>query len=397
MHNDDDFEWFPPQVINHSNSGSKRRRKMSREDILKRKVQDATELSPEARDEALIKLDSSDVDKGCEWVESLLKIPFGKYCKLPVTHKSSDVSLKKFFRRTTETLDKAVHGMKTVKEEVLNYIAQFITSGSNTSPRVLGLCGSPGIGKTAIIRKGFAEALNRPLVSLSMGGIRDSNYFVGHDYTYVGSKCGIIVKNLMTLGCMNGIMFMDEVDKISNSHDGVEIQNLLLHITDPVQNHTFHDKYFAGIDIDLSNIVFVFSYNDESLIDPILRDRIYTIRVPDPSLEEKIQIGKHYLFKEIMDNINIPHENIDIHTDVFKYILTHYCRRHKGVRQLKKCIESLVLKINTAKFTSGTPINRYKCFKQNLKFPFVVTTSVVDELLEDMKDPTDLILSHMFM
>ena len=91
---------------------------------------------------------------------------------------------------------------------------------------------------------------------------------------------------------MNPIIFMDELDKISETPEGIEIQNLLIHLTDPVQNSTFQDKYFAGINIDLSKVIFIFSYNDENKVSPILKDRIYNIKVPIPSNNSKIIIGK---------------------------------------------------------------------------------------------------------
>ena len=385
---DDDMEeWLPPPPSN------KRRKRLTKEEILRSRVRDSR-MPRDWKEEAYSKLDSSDCDKGCEYVEALLKIPVGCYEKLPVTMKSTDVQIKKYFQRVEATLDAAVFGMKTVKDEVMNYIAQIISTNNRTKPRVLGLCGSPGIGKTAIIRKGFALALNRPLVSLSMGGVRDSNYFLGHDYTYVGSKPGILVQNLVQLGCMNGIMFMDEVDKISNTHDGNDIQNLLLHITDPVQNNTFHDKYFAGLDIDLSNIIFVFSYNDESLIDPILRDRIFTIKVPDPSFEDKVEIGMRYLLKELTDNIGLRTDDVVINSEVMGYILKHYCKRQKGVRQLKKCLETLLLKINTARFAGFA---RYKTFREGMKLPLKLTTEMVDELLADMREPLDKYVLSMYI
>jgi ATP-dependent Lon protease len=111
-----------------------------------------------------------------------------------------------------------------------------------------------------------------------MGGIRDSSTFVGFEYTYSGSRYGMLSQCLMDSEVMNPIIFMDELDKISLTNDGVDIQNLLIHITDPVQNMTYQDKYFSGVTVDLSKVIFVFAFNDVNLINPILKDmclRIY--------------------------------------------------------------------------------------------------------------------------
>ena len=338
---------------------------------------------------------SSDKDKILDWVENALKLPFGKHVKLPVNKNSSAKVLAKFFAKVNKTLDNAVHGMSSVKEEVLNYIAQFISTNSESMPRILGLCGSPGIGKTAIIRKGFAEALNRPMVCLSMGGVRDSSFFLGHDYTYIGSKYGCLAQSLIKLNCMNGIIFLDEIDKVSDTSEGHEIQNLLLHITDPMQNHAFQDKYFAGLDLDLSKIIFVFSYNHEKMIDPVLRDRIYTIKVPDPTLSEKIVIAQKYLLKDIEVNVGFKAGDIVITSEVVESIVRTYCKGQQGVRGLKKCLENLLLKVNTARYLQDD--KKYKCFQKKLEFPFTITQSVADELLVECKPAEDKYLSSMYI
>lgn len=376
MSDDDDGEWHEPKI--------KKRRKETRQDRLRDAIYESN-LPYDVQKEALSRLrNSSSDEKTFEWIDQLLKIPFNKFAKLPVNVKSNKIKIEKYFEKVSATLDKAVYGMKSVKDEVLNYIAQFISTESNTMPRVLGLCGSPGIGKTAIVRKGLAEALDRPIVCHSMGGIRDSSSFLGHDFTYQGSRCGILVQNLIKLGVMNGIMFFDEVDKISNTYDGVDIQNLLLHITDPVQNHTFNDKYFAGINIDLSRIIFVFSFNHLHLLDPILRDRIYIIKVPDPSTKEKVVIGQKYLLVEVLKNVGLQPTDIVLPEEIVQYILQRNCKNQKGVRELKKCIESLVLKINTSRFL-GKKV-AYKSLKDSsnkpLAFPITVTKQMVEELVD---------------
>lgn len=393
---EDDEEESEEEEYEVRRGGKKRRRKLEKHELLRIEVE-RSRMPKAWKAEALDMIDSgvsSDGHKAYEWVEKLLKLPVSKYAKLPVTIKSSDALIHKYFKKVEQILEEAVYGMKSVKEEIMNYIAQIISTNNRTKPRVLGLCGSPGIGKTAIIRRGLSEALCRPIVCMSMGGVKDSNYFVGHDYTYVGSKPGIMVQNLMKLDCMNGIMFLDEVDKVSSMSDGAEVQNLLMHITDPEQNHTFQDKYFSGIDIDLSQVVFVFSYNSEANIDPILRDRIYTIKVPDPSFEEKVVIGTRYLMKDLAKNIGLRDDDVVISNDVMSHILRQYCRRQKGVRQLKKCLESILLKLNTARFAGF--VGKYKMV-QDVKFPMKVSVEMVDEMLAEMKDPMEMYLLSMFI
>ena len=368
--------------------------KQTLKDKYKQRIE-SSKMPAAAKQEALNRLMMAKDEKSYEWLEQLLKIPFGVYTPLPVHQGSSKNSLKKYFNKVNKTLNEAVYGMTPAKEEVLNYIAQFISMSNNGMPRILGLCSSPGCGKTALIRRGFAKAINRPMHCLSMGGIRDSNYFLGHDFTYVGSRNGILVQALINMKCMNGIIYLDEIDKVSYSSDGLEIQALLLHITDPVQNHSFQDKYFAGIEIDLSKVVFIFSFNDESLIDPVLKDRIHIIHIKDPNMQEKMVIGKQYLLKEIACNVGLKLEDMIISDETVRYIIMHWCNKDKGVRGLKKCLESLLLKINTARYLPQK-LQKYKCF-QTFTTPFELTIQVVDELLKDMKPEEDKYLMTMYM
>ncbi len=339
-------------------------------------------------------IDLSDKTKQIEWIESILKIPWKKYAKLPVNKNNKNETIQTYFDFAVKTLNDSVYGMDTVKEEMINYIAQFISSDNNCMPRIIGLVGSPGVGKTRIIRSGLAKALSRPIKCISMGGLNDSSHFIGFDYTYSGSRYGLIAQTLIETGVMNPIIFMDELDKISNTNSGMEIQNLLIHLTDPVQNTTFQDKYFSGIHIDLSKVVFIFSYNDEKLISPILKDRIYTIRVPDPDMKAKVIIGKDFLTKEITPNIGLKLEDIVFTEDILRYIIKEYCEYDKGIRGLKKCMETLYLKINTARFMKEP---KYKSLK-DISFPLVLTEKIVKECINKEENETyDYIMRHMFM
>lgn len=331
----------------------------------------------------------SDGPKQIEWIETILKVPWEKYSKIKVTKESKLEDITSYFSVVKEDLDKHVYGMEKVKEEIINYVAQFISTEGKSMPRVLGLVGEPGTGKTRLLRYGLAPALGRPIKSISMGGIRDSSHFVGFDYTYSGSRHGMIVQSIIEAGVMNPIIFMDELDKISLGHDGLDVQNMLVHLTDPVQNNAFHDKYFAGIPFDLSKCVFVFSFNDEQLVNPILKDRLHIIRVPTPTLEEKTRIGKEYLTKEISPNIGCKEDDIIFPDDVVKYIINRHCSEDKGIRGLKKCMESIYLKINAARYV---PVTKYKSLK-SVTFPFTVTKEVIDECVEKQDDRSEYMKS----
>jgi ATP-dependent Lon protease len=385
---------FP--ILFGGGGGCNSKNKQNKQTQLKKRILESG-MTEKDKQYVLSRLENIDVEKekAVEWFESLLKIPFGKYADTPITSDHHIERIHKYFDDAYEKLDEAVYGMERVKEDIINYIAQFISTNNRSSPRVIGLHGSAGIGKTVIIRKGLSEVLNRPMKTISMGGIRDSSTFLGFDYTYSGSRYGMLSQCLMDAEVMNPIIFMDELDKISLTNDGMDIQNLLIHITDPVQNMTFQDKYFSGVTIDLSKVIFIFAFNDINLIHPILKDRINVINVPDPNLEAKIIIGKKYLVKEISPNIGFQEGNITFTDDIIRYIIRTYCNKDKGVRGLKKCIETIMLKINTARFLGSR--QKYKSLK-DLKLPFEVTEKVVKELLpEERNHKEEEILSHMYL
>jgi ATP-dependent Lon protease len=338
---------------------------------------------------------SADGSKQVEWFETVLKIPWAQYTGIPVNKGTEPAKLTEFFTKAATILDEAVYGMETVKEEITNYIAQVVSTDNRSMPRVIALCGSPGVGKTVLVRRGLAAALNRPMKCISMGGISDSSYFVGFDYCYVGSRVGLIATALMETKVMNPVIFMDELDKISNTHSGLEIQNLLVHLTDPVQNNNFADKYLSGLNIDLSRVLFVFSYNDEKAINPILKDRLHIIRVPDPTLDAKIIIGTKYLVNELAENIGFNKGDVIFSPEVMRVIIQTFCKNDKGVRNLKRCIETIMLKCNTARYLGDK--QKYKCFKGSPSLPINVTEEIARELLDSGKSDAEEWLSMMFM
>ena len=148
----------------------------------------------------------------------------------------------------------------------------------------IGFEGPPGTGKTSLAKKGIANCLkdtdgnSRPFAFIPIGGSSNGSVLEGHSYTYVGSTWGKIVDVLMETKCMNPIIYIDELDKISRTESGREIIGILTHLTDSSQNDEFFDKYFSGIKIDLSKVLFIFSYNNFNNIDPILADRIHRVQ-----------------------------------------------------------------------------------------------------------------------
>lgn len=256
--------------------------------------------------------------------------------------------INKYFGSVKQILDESVYGHDEAKKQVERIIGQWING--ETSGYCFGFEGPPGVGKTSIAKKGLSKCLQdedgtpRPFAFIAIGGSSNGSTLDGHNYTYVGSMWGKIVDVLMETKCMNPIIFIDEIDKVSRTESGREIISILTHLVDPTQNDTFQDKYFSGIDLDLSKALFIFSYNDVELMDRILLDRIHRIKFKHLSLEEKLTICNNYMLPEIYEKMGQV-GNIKIPDDVLTFIINHYtCEA--GVRKCKEILFEIIGEIN---------------------------------------------------
>jgi ATP-dependent Lon protease len=256
-----------------------------------------------------------------------------------ITDYMSDVKL---------TLDKAVHGHDKAKKQIERIIGQWINGEQDGY--CFGFEGPAGVGKTSLAKKGLSNCLkdgngsSRPFAMIQMGGDSNGSTLHGHNYTYVGSTWGSIVQILIDKKCMNPIIFIDEVDKISRTEHGKEIVGILIHLLDPAQNDCFQDKYFTGIDLDLSKALFILSYNDVDAIDKILLDRVHRIKFSSLTLEDKLVISKTHILPEVYKKMGL--EDVIIFNDaVLKFIIEEYTLE-SGVRKLKEILFEIVGEIN---------------------------------------------------
>ena len=253
-----------------------------------------------------------------------------------------------YIKNVRTVLDKSVYGHDPAKRHIERIIGQWI-SGDQKGYSI-GFEGPPGIGKTSLAKYGISKCLvddqgnSRPFAFIGIGGDANSSTIVGHNYTYVGSNWGKVVEILMDKQCMNPIIFFDELDKVSKTEQGREIIGILTHLIDSTQNAQFQDKFFSGIDLDLSKALFIFSYNDPDCIDKVLLDRIHRIKFKHLSIEEKLIIVNDYLLPELYINTNL-HNAITFSNDIIKYIINTYTYE-PGVRKLKDILFEIVGEIN---------------------------------------------------
>jgi ATP-dependent Lon protease len=271
------------------------------------------------------------------------------------------IYIKDYISNIKNVLDDSVYGHDNAKKQIEKIIGQW-ANGEQTG-YCFGFEGSPGVGKTSLAKKGISNCLkddnglSRPFAFIKMGGDTNGSTLHGHNYTYVGATWGSIVQILMDTQVMNPIIFIDEVDKISKTEHGKELIGILTHLLDFTQNDCFQDKYFTGIDLDLSKALFILSYNDPSMIDKVLLDRIHRIKFNHLSLDDKIIITNKHLLPEILNKMGLE-DMIIIKEDAITFLIEHYTLE-SGVRKLKELIFEIIGEININIFKNNLIVEEY--------------------------------------
>ena len=324
---------------------------------------------------------SGEFYKSKNWVDTFMRIPFNKHDGLPISIEDGVDKCHDFMENAKNTLDQAVYGLNDAKMQIMQMLGQLLTN-----PKAIGTAiaihGPPGTGKTSLVKEGISKILNRPFAFIALGGATDSSFLDGHGYTYEGSTWGKIVQILIDSKCMNPVIYFDELDKISDTPRGEEIAGILTHLTDTSQNSQFHDKYFAEINFDLSKCLFIFSYNDETKVNPILKDRMYRIKTKGYSPKEKTVISNNYLLPKIREQVRFTTDEISIPNDVLSHIIDTHCNKEDGVRNLKRCLEIIYTKLNLYRLMRpGTNLFEGE-MSLKVEFPYAVTKEIVDKLIK---------------
>ena len=319
------------------------------------------------------------------WVDTFMKIPFNKTRNLPLTIEDGLARCSEFMEASKTTLDTAVYGLNDAKLQIMQMVGQWISNPAAMGSAI-AVKGPMGTGKTSLVKEGISKILGRDFAFIALGGATDSSFLEGHSYTYEGSTWGKIVEIIIQCGSMNPVIYFDELDKISDTAKGEEIVGILTHLTDTSQNAQFHDRYFAEIDFDLSKCLFIFSYNDESKVNPILLDRMYRINTMGYNKKDKTQIAQKYLIPKICAEVGFREGDIVIPDNVIEHIVENYTEKEEGVRNLKRCLEVVYRKLNLYRLIKpDTPLFE-KEMSLKVAFPFAVTNEVVDKLVKQASE-----------
>jgi len=318
------------------------------------------------------------------WVDTFMRIPFGIYRNLSVHIDDGIDVCNQFMENAKTSLDNCVYGLNDAKIQIMQMMGQWI-SNPGALGTAIAIKGPMGTGKTTLVKEGISKILGREFAFIALGGNSDSSFLEGHSYTYEGSTWGKIVQIIIDSKCMNPVIYFDELDKISDTPRGEEIIGILTHLTDTTQNSQFHDKYFSEVEFDLSKCLFIFSYNDESKINPILRDRMYRIQTKGYDTKDKLIIARDHLLPKIREQVNFKEEDIIIPDDTIRYIASteHITKKEDGVRNLKRCLEIIYTKLNLFRLVKSES----KIFEDNMdievSFPITITQKHVDIFIKN--------------
>lgn len=333
--------------------------------------------------------DDSEYSKLTNWLNNAIELPFDK-----VKTFSYSNSITQFLQLARQKMDQELYGMNRVKEQLLFFINAKLTN-PNMKKTNLGLVGPPGVGKTTIARL-LSSILDIGFEQINCGGVDRSDFFKGHDYTYVGSRPGEIVNCLKRMRTKNGILFFDEYDKILANKT---ISALMLHITDPSQNSEFRDNYFSELTIDLSHLWFIYSMNALPS-DEALRDRIYYIDIGGYTSKEKMTIIRNYILRKTLVNSGLNENDIVLDTETIKHLINHFSKGDKGVRNLEKVIMDIVNKLKFLEMhqdeKGNLPFDLSFKVRQKITFPFQVNLEILKSIIQ-FQEPIDKMLLSLYV
>lgn len=325
-------------------------------------------------------VDDSDFRTRFNKLEMILKLPYDRTIKLDVKErydaeqnpKEKDRILSEFIAKASEYLDSELYKLDAPKKKILGVMSKYIKSG-NYDGCVIGLVGKPGVGKTHIARV-FADTLGLPFTQCTLGASDDLVTLLGSDNTWVGSSCGDLASAYMKMGCCNGVICFDEVDKC-----GKKIWNAINHIIDPEANFDIRDAYLRDVPINCHKTIFVLSLNDKDVLPPYLLSRIIPIPIPDQTKDDKFVITKFYKIPKL----DIP-EGITFSDQAIKFLV--HLSDQEGYREIHSYLKHIVESLHLHVIMMGKKFKH--CNISRFKLPFVVKPEHVKILTRELNVDT---------
>jgi endopeptidase La len=322
-----------------------------------------------------MKLGGSEYHKQLLYVKALIEYPWiGKHDSDIFTRYVEPIKWKEIIQTTRDKLNDKIYGHKESKNFIDELLCKWF-SNPNSMGKSLALEGPPGVGKTMLAQE-LGKSLGLPFSKINLGGVEDPTILNGSAGVYSGSSYGLIIKKMTEMKSPRCILFFDELDKVAFHNGKNEISDVLIHVTDSTTNSQFDDKFFQDITFPLNKVLFIFSFNSRKNINPILLERMELIECKSYSIEDKIQIVKNHLLREIQEDIGLKEIDIKISDNMITHLIDSYTNE-SGVRAIKKVLDKILRKINKDKIFCTGIFNKSKNIKS-----IELTQKLIDSYLE---------------
>lgn len=328
-----------------------------------------------------------------EKLEWMISLPYEAVCPLEVEFgRSTAEEINAFCCKVRDKLDNdpdiGLYGMTEAKDEIIAALNNRITNPKSNV--MVCLTGAPGTGKS-FLASAVATAAGLPFERISLGGVTDASFILGSDAHYLGSAPGIVLKILRNMKVANGVVLLDEIDKLGSDERGLAVQAAVMHITDYTTNKDFRDKYLADYGHDISNLWFMASCNDPDRLLPPLKDRLNLIPVEKYSNADLKLIARNYVLPRVLKDIALPKELVSMDDSGASTVLTMLGNHIdlEGVRPVQKLVRMIVSRINLLRTTTladGTTGKLHISYRiPEFKLPIVINANVVHHLVDKTK------------
>lgn len=243
-----------------------------------------------------------------------LKIPFNTCTPLKFSDRPKHVLLN----HVKDYLNDNLYGMENVKKQLLVTL-NLRLSNPNMGSSVL-LNGPPGVGKTMIAHC-LAKAMGVYFYKISLGNLDDAKILTGGEAIWKGSNVSGITQGLIEAEGKNPIILLDEIDKNRSKHYGQTVENALLQILDPTQNHNYRDLNIPEVPIDLSAIWWIATSNSIEHISKPLLSRLRLIEVPEYSTDDLKNITIGYVIPSICKRCGIHSEDVSVSEEAIESMI----------------------------------------------------------------------------
>ena len=319
--------------------------------------------------------DTEEFHKLKEWLHCVMALPTEI---IPLFVSNEPTNVMKTVNALNDSMNKNIFGMRSVKERVVGIVLSTLCSVDEQGHhRCIAMVGPSGVGKT-LFGMSIAEALGLPFAKISLSGMKDPAILYGHDYTYIGAGPGLVTRSLQRMGYLNGVIYLDEIDKC-----GDDIQKVLLQFLDSSQNSRFNDHFMPEIPINLSKIMWIISANTIDAMPAWMIQRMPIIPLEDFSDDDKAKLAADYLIPKILRSLQINVTDFQISDDVIKHIVLK-SNRATGVRTLENDIQIIFQKLNVLRYQHLTGDKTVKMSYRlpRFKLPYTLTINDINVLLK---------------